>query len=198
MVTSEAGVENVDKTIQLLTDTKPVRVLMAQAMQPFADRNGREGPAKGGRKGPVEEMGVAEMRQELAESHNTIYQLRKNQEPFKRQHDMIGGRGTDRDAGRTSRLQNNRDPRRVSSSRRGLERLARPSRPRPRRFKHICCGPPRRLRIRTKNLIKKGCVSCGPKLIRQPNQSSQNKNQIGKCDGLYDHRDNVDCQGDRS
>ena len=30
-------------------------------------------------------MGLAELRQELAESSNTIYQLRKNQEPFKRQ-----------------------------------------------------------------------------------------------------------------
>ena len=41
--------------------------------------------AQGGRKPSVEEMGVAELRQELAESRNTIYQLRKNAEPYKRQ-----------------------------------------------------------------------------------------------------------------
>ena len=64
MVTSGAGVENVTKDIrvQLLTDPKPV-----------------------GRKGPVEEMGVAEMRQELAEARDTIIQLCKIQEPNKRQ-----------------------------------------------------------------------------------------------------------------
>ena len=30
-------------------------------------------------------MGVAELRQKVAENRNTIYQLRKNQEPLKRQ-----------------------------------------------------------------------------------------------------------------
>ena len=98
---SGAGVENVDEAIQLLTDAKPVRVLMAQARQPFTDRNGREGPAQGGGKGPVEEMGLAELRQELAESRNTIYQLRKNQEPFKRQRRdgwQRNGRGQDQQA----------------------------------------------------------------------------------------------------
>ena len=64
------------------THTKLVRVLMAQARQPFTYRNGREGPSHGGHKGPVEEVGLVELRQELAESHNTIYQLCK---PFKRQ-----------------------------------------------------------------------------------------------------------------
>ena len=49
-------------------------------------------------KGPVGEMGVAELRQELAESSNTIYQLRKNQEPLKRQRRcwwQRNGRGQD-------------------------------------------------------------------------------------------------------
>ena len=36
-------------------------------------------------KGPVEEMSLAELHQELAESRNTIYQLRKDLEQFKRQ-----------------------------------------------------------------------------------------------------------------
>ena len=58
---------------------------MAQVRQPFSDQNGLEGQAQGGRKPPVDEMGVAELRQELAKSRNTIYQLRKNQEQFKRQ-----------------------------------------------------------------------------------------------------------------
>ena len=57
---------------------------MAQVRQPLADQNGHGGPAQGGRRGPVEEMDLAEMRQELAEARNTIYKLRKNQEPFKR------------------------------------------------------------------------------------------------------------------
>ena len=75
---SGAAVENVDAAIQLLTDAKPARVLMAQARQPFSYRNGREGPAQGGRKPSVDEMGLAELRQEVAESRNTILQLRKN------------------------------------------------------------------------------------------------------------------------
>ena len=57
----------------ILTDTKQPRVFMAQIRQPLADQNGRAGRAQGGRKGRVEEMGVAEMRQELAEACNTIY-----------------------------------------------------------------------------------------------------------------------------
>ena len=87
MVTSGAGVENVNKAIQLLTDTKPVRALMAQGSRSPTGMDARAQGigAQGGRKGPVEEMGLAELRQELAKSHNTICQLRKNQEPFKRQ-----------------------------------------------------------------------------------------------------------------
>ena len=56
---SSAGVENVDAALQLLTDLKLARVLMAQVRQPFSDRNGREGQTHGGRKPPVDEMGVA-------------------------------------------------------------------------------------------------------------------------------------------
>ena len=51
LTSSGAGVENVDAAIQLVTDAKPARVLMAQARQPFCDRNGREGPAQGGGRG---------------------------------------------------------------------------------------------------------------------------------------------------
>ena len=43
-------------------------------------------------------MGVAELCKELAESRNTIYLLRKNQEPFKRQRRygwQQNGRGQD-------------------------------------------------------------------------------------------------------
>ena len=55
MTTSGARVENVDEAIQFLTDdANPVRVLMAQARQPPTNRNGCEGPAPGGHKGPVE------------------------------------------------------------------------------------------------------------------------------------------------
>ena len=46
-------------------------------------------------------MGVAELRQELAESRNTIYQLSKSQEPFKRQRRdgwQRGGRRQDQQA----------------------------------------------------------------------------------------------------
>ena len=74
-----------DATIQLLTDARPARVLLAQVRQPFSNRNGREGPVQGGRKAALEEMGVVELRQELAEASNTIFQLRKNAEPNKRQ-----------------------------------------------------------------------------------------------------------------
>ena len=47
--------------------------------------DGKGRPTPGGRRSPVYEMGVAELRQEVSESRNTIYHLRKNQEPFKRQ-----------------------------------------------------------------------------------------------------------------
>ena len=36
LASSGAGVKNVDEAIQLLTDAKPVRVLMTQARQPLA------------------------------------------------------------------------------------------------------------------------------------------------------------------
>ena len=50
-VSTGARVENVDVALQLLTDSKPApdskpaRVLMAQARQPLSDQNGREGQA---------------------------------------------------------------------------------------------------------------------------------------------------------
>ena len=74
-----------DAALQLLTDSKLARILMAQARQPFSYLNGRKGQAYSGRSPPVDEMSVAELRQEVSESRNTIYQLRKNMEPNKRQ-----------------------------------------------------------------------------------------------------------------
>ena len=40
-MSSGAGVENIDAALQLLTDSKPARVLMAQVKQSFSDRNGQ-------------------------------------------------------------------------------------------------------------------------------------------------------------
>jgi hypothetical protein len=92
-MSSGAGVENVDEALQLLTGSKPARILMAQVRQPLSDRNGREGQASGGHK-HVDDMNVAELRQEVFEIHNMIYQLRKNAEPSKqqRQSNWQGGR----------------------------------------------------------------------------------------------------------
>ena len=109
---SGAGVKNVDAAIQLLTDAKPARVLMAQARRPLSYRNGREGPGQGGRKASVVEMGVAELRQELVESRNTIYRLRKNAEPFKRQERGCERVGRETGVDRTSSRQSTRDTRR--------------------------------------------------------------------------------------
>ena len=44
-MSSGAGAENVDAALQLLTDSIPARVLLAQVRQPLSDRNGREGQA---------------------------------------------------------------------------------------------------------------------------------------------------------
>ena len=76
--------EYVDAALQLLADSTPARVLMAQVRQPLSDRNGRDGQAYRGRE-HVEDMSVAELRQEVSENRNTIYQLRKSAEPNKRQ-----------------------------------------------------------------------------------------------------------------
>ena len=57
-----AGVENVDAALQLLSDSKPACVLMAQARQHLSDQNGREGHAYSGRRPDVEDMSVAELR----------------------------------------------------------------------------------------------------------------------------------------
>ena len=82
---ASSGARVVNAALPLLTDSKLTRVLMAQVRQPFSNRNGREGQANGGRRLPVDEMGMAELRQEVAESRDTIYQLRKYQEPTKRE-----------------------------------------------------------------------------------------------------------------
>ena len=78
-MSSGAGVENVDAALQLLTDSKPARVLMAQVRQPLSDRNGLEGQAYGGRK-HVDEMNVAELHKEVSENRNTIYLLQKTKQ----------------------------------------------------------------------------------------------------------------------
>ena len=87
-MSSGAGVDNEDAAPQLLTDSRPARVLMAQVRQPLSDRNGGEGQAYG-RRQHVYDMNVAELRQEVSESRNTIYQLRKCTEPNKRQRQRI-------------------------------------------------------------------------------------------------------------
>ena len=74
--------ENVDAALQLLNgNSKPARVLMAQVRQPFSNRNGRE---PRGRK-HVDDMNIAELRQEVCEGRNTIQQMQKSAEPYKRQ-----------------------------------------------------------------------------------------------------------------
>ena len=83
--TSGAGGENVSETLSLLSDSQTVRVSMAQTRQPLTDKYGRYGAVHNGRKGNGDELGFAEMKQELAEARNTIAQLRKNQAPDERQ-----------------------------------------------------------------------------------------------------------------
>ena len=50
LMSSGAGAENVDAALQLLTDSKPARVLLAQVRQPLSDKNGRDDQGYGGRK----------------------------------------------------------------------------------------------------------------------------------------------------
>ena len=57
-MSSGAGVENVDAALQLLTDSKPARVYMAQVRQPLSDRNECGGQAYGGHK-HEDDMNVA-------------------------------------------------------------------------------------------------------------------------------------------
>ena len=87
LLSSGAGAENVDGALQkLLTDSKPARVLMSQVRQPFSDKNSRDGQGYGGlRRKHVDDMSPAELRQEVSESRNMIYQLHKGTEPNKRQ-----------------------------------------------------------------------------------------------------------------
>jgi hypothetical protein len=69
----------------MFTDTKLGPVLMVQARQPLADRNRREPPGLAGRKGAEEDLGIAELLQELATARNTIAQSRKKQGPYKQE-----------------------------------------------------------------------------------------------------------------
>ena len=84
LMSSGAGAENVDAALQLLTDSKPARVLLAQVRQPLSDKNGRDGQGYGGRK-HVDDMSTAELQQEVSENQNTIYQLHKGGGQNKRQ-----------------------------------------------------------------------------------------------------------------
>ncbi len=83
--TGGAGSENVSETLNLLNDAKPARLFLAQARQPYTDRNGRDSAAQDGRRGNIDDMTCAQAKQELVEARNTIAQFRKNQTPFKRQ-----------------------------------------------------------------------------------------------------------------
>ena len=93
-MSSGAGVKNVDAALQLLTDSKPARVLTAQAKQALSNRNEWEGQAYSGCRQDVDDMSVTKLRQEVSESRNTIYQLRKNMEQNtrQRQSNWQGGR----------------------------------------------------------------------------------------------------------
>ena len=97
LMSSGTGVENVDAAaaaLQMLNDnSKPARVLMAQVRQPFSNRNGQE---PRGRK-HVDDMNIIELRQECSESRNTIQQMQRNAEPYKRQrqNNWQARRGTD-------------------------------------------------------------------------------------------------------
>ena len=137
---SGAVVENVDAALQLLTDSKPSRVLMAQVRKPFSYRNGREGQAYNGRRPDVDEMSVAELCQEVSERRNTIYQLRKNMEPNKRQRQSNwqgGRRGQDPQSTEQPGPKEVRVP---EGNAKGPE-VPSLSRSRPPRFKLTCCGP---------------------------------------------------------
>ena len=119
-----------DAALQLLTDSKPARVLMEQARYPFSDWNGREGQAYSGRRPDVDDMSVAELR-------NRIYQLRKNMEQNKRQgqSNWHGGR-----RGQDPQPTEQPGPKGVRVPK-GLPRDARLSRSRLPRLKLTCCGP---------------------------------------------------------
>ena len=98
-MSSGAGSEIVDAALQLLIDSKPARVLLAQVRQPLSDKNGRDIQGYGGRK-HVDDMTVspAKLCQEVSESRNTIYQLRKGTQPNERQRQnnwQAGRRGQD-------------------------------------------------------------------------------------------------------
>ena len=137
---SGARVENVDAAIQFLNDTRPGRVLMAEVRQPFSNRNGREGQAQGGRKPLVDEMGAAELRQELSESSNTNYQLQKNQESHKRQRrdGWQGGRsGQDHQSTEQPGPKNGVHVLEGTAAAKGPK----PQLTSPARFKPTCCGP---------------------------------------------------------
>ena len=66
---------------------------MAQVRQPFSNRNGQEPK---GRK-HADDLNIAELRQEVCEGRNTIQQMQKSAEPYKRQrqNNCQGRRGMD-------------------------------------------------------------------------------------------------------
>ena len=70
--------------LQLLTDSKPARILLAQVRQPLSDKNGLDGQGYSGHK-HVDNMSLERLHQEVLENSNTIYQLRKGAELNKSQ-----------------------------------------------------------------------------------------------------------------
>ena len=125
-------------SIQLLADSKPACVLMAQVRQPLSDQNGRERQAHCGLKPPVDEMGVAELRQEVAENHTRSTNCERTRSHSSGS-DVTAGK--EAGVGRTIRQPSNWDPRLESTCWRGLPRDPSLSRSRPPRFKPTCCGP---------------------------------------------------------
>ena len=82
LMSSGTGSENVDAALQLLNGSaRPARVLMAQVRQPFTSRNGQEPRARRN----IDDMSVDQLRQECYENRNTIQQMQKTAEPYKRQ-----------------------------------------------------------------------------------------------------------------
>ena len=81
---------------------------------------------------------MAELRQEVAENRNTIFQLRKNQEPLKRQR-RDGWQGGRR--GQDHQSTEQPGPKTVVHVQEGSAKGPKPQQSRQPRFKPTCCGP---------------------------------------------------------
>jgi hypothetical protein len=79
--------------MRVLSKPGTARVMLAQARNPFADRNGREKEVSGGKGTDDDESEtMANLRRVNAEQANTIAQLRRTQDPAKSQR-RVGWKG---------------------------------------------------------------------------------------------------------